>query len=284
MSKKQIVYLNGKFLQIKNAKVSVLDRGFLFGDGVYEVIPIYNGSAVGLTEHLERLQHSLDAIKIPLKINVKNFENLFKTLLEKNSAMTGAYSIYLQITRGAASERGHAFPKEITPTVFAITKAIPQLSYENLRRGKSAITHEDIRWKYCHIKSISLLPTLLLFDKAVEAHADETILIRNGYALEGTSSNIFIVEKGVIFTPPLSEENLSGVTRNLILKLARENNFVLHEEEISKDRLFSADEIWISSSSRGIFPIVKLDEKIISKSKPGEVWEKMIRLYIDQTR
>ncbi|MFA6409350.1 MAG: aminotransferase class IV [Gammaproteobacteria bacterium] len=284
MSKQQIVYLNGKFLQIKNAKISVLDRGFLFGDGVYEVIPIYNGSAVGLREHLERLQHSLDAIKISLKIDVKTFESIFKSLLEKNSATTGAYSIYLQITRGAASERGQAFPKEITPTIFAITKAIPPLSYETLRHGKSAVTHEDIRWKYCHIKSISLLPTLLLFDKAVEANADETILIRNGYALEGTSSNVFIVEKGIIFTPPLSEENLSGVTRNLILKLARENNFVLREEEILKDRLFSADEVWISSSSRGIFPIVKLDGKIIGNGKPGKIWDRMIKLYINQTR
>jgi len=275
-----IVYLNGGFLPIEQATISVLDRGFLLGDGIYEVIPVYDSKFLGLDGHLERLQHSLDSIKLPLQVKQTELKNIFLKLLEKNQAMQGAYSIYLQITRGPAPERTHAFPKITQPTLFATLKPISPLSYDNLKTGRAAITHEDIRWKYCHIKSISLLPTVLMMQKAHEANAEEAILIRDGYALEGTSSNVFIVQGNVIYTPPLSEENLSGVTRSAILKLAKQNNIPLIERKIKAIELFAADEVWISSSTRGIFPIIKLDNKIISDGKPGKIWDQMIHLYL----
>jgi D-alanine transaminase len=276
----QIVYLNGEFLPVTEAKISVLDRGFLFGDGVYEVIPVYNGIPFGLSGHLERLQTSLNNISLNLKIDQKFFAAIFHELLKRNHALEKPHSIYLEVTRGSALERNHAFPQEITPTIFAITKAIKPLSYAELSLGKSAVTAEDIRWKYCHIKSISLLPTLLLFQKAVAAHADETILIRDGYALEGTSSNVFIVKNGVIYTPPLSEENLSGITRDMVLKLAKNNEIPLEEKQITSSELFTADEVWISSSTRGIYPIIKLDGKPVADGGIGPIWQKMIKLYL----
>jgi D-alanine transaminase len=277
-----IVYLNGEFLPASAAKISVFDRGFLFGDGVYEVLPAYSGKPFRLAEHLARLQHSLDATRIELDTKQVDFATIFAKLLQHNNAIiSNDYSIYLQVTRGAPSERTHAFPQPpVAPTIFACTKRIKPLSYEELSRGKSAITAIDTRWKYCHIKSISLLPTILLFQQAADAHCDETILLRNGYALEGTSSNVFIVNDGVIVTPPLSKESLSGVTRDLILHILRENRLSFKERRIKAAELQRADEVWISSSTRAIFPIVKLDGKIVGSGKPGAIWHKVIKLYL----
>lgn len=277
---RRIVYLNDKFSPITEAKISVLDRGFLFGDGVYEVVSVYSGKPFHLNEHLQRLQHSLDAIKLPLNVCEIDFAKIIAELLQLNSANQGDHSLYIQITRGVAEERTHNFPQQVTPTVFLMTKPIKPISYEELSRGKKAITQLDIRWKYCHIKSTSLLPSILLFQAAVDAGCDEAILIRDGYAIEGTSSNIFIVKNSQIITPPLSQENLSGVTRDLILQILRNNALPFQEKNIAEQELFEADEVWISSSTRGIFPIIELNGKAIGNGVVGPLWQKVMQLYL----
>lgn len=277
----RIVYLNHKFLPLKQAKISMLDRGFLFGDGVYEVIPVLNGKPFHLREHLKRLQQSLRAIKCKFNLDYAKFEKNILKLLRLNWANQGDYSVYLQITRGVDTDRNRNLPPHLKPTIFMLIKPVAPLSDQELKKGKCAVTAVDIRWQYCHIKSISLLPTLLLVDKAMRANCEETILIRDDKVLEGTSSNVFVVKNNKVFTPLLSVNNLSGITRDLIMKLARKNKISIIEKNISKKFLQSADEIWITSSTRGIYPIVKLDGKKVGKGAVGKIWEKMIEIYFD---
>ncbi|MCL5261555.1 MAG: aminotransferase class IV [Gammaproteobacteria bacterium] len=279
---KNIVYLNGKFLPAAQAKISVFDRGFLFGDGVYEIIPVFNGNSFGLREHLLRLKKSLAAIKIVSGcFQIKNMEKILLKLLRINQTKACDYAIYLQITRGVTKERNFNFPKKILPTIFATIKPILPFSYSALKQGKTAITLEDIRWKHCNIKTIALLPSVLLYQQVYAANCDEGILIRNGFVLEGISSNIFVIKKGKIYTPPLTGENLGGVTRDLLLKLLAKTKLPVIERKIKQNELKAADEIWVSSSSRGIFPIVKLDGRLIKNGKPGPIWEKAIAIYLE---
>lgn len=271
----RLVYLNGKFIPLKKAQISVLDRGFLFGDGVYEVISVHDGKASHLREHLKRLRQSLRAIHCHFVVNCIQFEKDILKLLRLNRAHQGNYSVYVQITRGVDTDRNRNLPRKLKPTVFALVKRVNAPTYQELKKGKAAITAVDIRWQYNHIKSISLLPSLLLADRALRAGCEETILIRDGKVLEGTSSNVFVVKNGKIFTPLLSENNLSGVTRDLILKLARKNKIPIVEKNIAENFLRSVDEIWITSSTRGIYPIVKLNGKRVGNGKAGKMWERM---------
>lgn len=276
----QLVYLNGKFIPISEATVSVLDRGFLFGDGVYEVVPVYHGKPFRLDEHLARLQHSLQAILLPEKVANEQIKAAILELLQKNNITVGDHSIYIQITRGAAAERDFHFSSSLEPTIFIAHKAVQSLSFTELQRGKNAITLEDIRWKYCHIKSISLLPSILLYQQVYAQNCYEGILLRDGYAIEGISSNIFIVKNNTIITPPLSAENLSGVTRDLILQIMQQNNIQYREQSITAEQLLQADEVWISSSTRGIMPITSLNAKVVNSGKAGPVWECVAKLYL----
>lgn len=279
---KNIIYLNGKYVPLKKAKISVLDRGFLFADGVYEAIPIYNGKPFRGKQHLQRLARSLLGIKMPMPLSCEQWENVFKTLIKKNNIEQGNYNIYLQVTRGAAKTRRHAFPENVAPTVFAMaSKSTHNLPYDVLCQGKSAITALDCRWQYCNIKSVSLLPNVLLSRQAKVANGCEAILIRDGYAIEGASSNLFIVKDGIIITPPLSSYILSGITREFILELAEQNNMLYREQQIAKAELEQADEIWISSSTREIYPITKLDGNNVGDGEVGPLWKKIIKLYRD---
>lgn len=275
-----IVYLNGEFVQLAEAKVSVLDRGFLFGDGAYEVIPIYHGKPFRMPEHLARLQHSLNAIKIMHRFAWNEIELSLLELLQRNAIEAGDHLLYVQVTRGVDIERNFAINADLVPTVLALTKKIAPISFEELRRGKSAITLEDTRWKHCAIKSISLLPSVLLYHEVFSSGCNEGILIRDGYALEGVSSNIFIVKQGNIITPPLSENNLSGVTRDLLLKLLQENGISYKEQKITYSELVCADEIWISSSTRGLMPITKLNNEAVGNGLAGPMWEQVAKIYL----
>lgn len=274
----RIVYLNDQFLPLKKARISVLDRGFLFGDGVYEVILVRNGEPSHLGEHLKRLRLSLHAIGCCFIVNYVQFKKNILKLLRLNCANQGDYSIYLQVTRGVDIDRNRNLPRHLKPTVFMLVKPVNTLTYQELQKGKAAITAVDIRWQYNHIKSISLLPTLLLVDRALRAGCEETILIRDGRILEGTSSNVFIVKNSRIFTPLLSKNNLSGVMRDLIMKLARKNKISIVEKNITEKFLHNADEIWITSSTRGIYPIVKLNGKKVGYGKAGKMWERMTEI------
>lgn len=275
-----IVYLNGNYCPDSEACVSVLDRGFIFGDGVYEVIPAYNGKLFRLSEHLQRLQSNLDAIRIQSPFNQQQWEDLLSELIDRNqnNSDTGHFSVYLQVTRGAA-KRDHALPENIQPTVFAMANPLQPPTKEDLKDGIKAVTADDYRWRNCQIKAISLLPNVLLRQQAIDEGATESILIRDGFATEGAASNLFIVENDKLVTPPKGPFLLPGITRDLILELAAQNDIPFEESEISRERLFDADEIWVTSSTKEILPITILDNKPVGSGTPGPAWENMVDLF-----
>ena len=275
-----IVYLNGKFCPDTQACVSVLDRGFIFGDGVYEVIPAYNRNLFRLPEHLQRLQNNLDAIRIQNPNSLKQWEELLGELINKNlgNSDTGHFSVYLQVTRGVA-KRDHALPPNTEPTVFAMANPLQPPKKEDLEKGIKAITTDDYRWRNCQIKAISLLPNVLLRQMAIDEGATESILLREGFATEGAASNVFIVENQKLLTPPKGPFLLPGITRDLILELAASNNITFEETDISRERLFDANEIWTTSSTKEILPVTILDNKIVGSGSPGPIWSKMVDLF-----
>lgn len=271
-SQEQIVYLNGEFLPLSAAKVSVMDRGFLLGDGVYEVIPVYGGQPFRMAEHLERLERSLAGIRMAPPLDAATWEGVFRRLIEGGHDQ----SIYLQVTRGAAPKRDHAFPKEpVPPTVFAMCTPIAPIP----AAGVSAITVPDIRWQWCHIKAITLLANVLLRQQAVEEGCAEAILVRDGYAIEGAASNLFVVLDGVMLTPPKSNDILPGITRDLAVELAQAHGLPLEERKIELDELRRAEEVWVTSSTREILPVVELDGVKVGAGVPGPVWIRMNDLY-----
>lgn len=267
------VYLNGRYLPLSEATISVLDRGFLFGDGVYEVIPSYLGHLFHFDEHMERLQNSLSGIRIPNPHTKEQWHAILKPLLDP---ALNQY-IYLQITRGAADKRDHAFPKAIQPTVFAMSSAIVPLAGQN--SGIKAITLEDGRWRQCHIKAITLLANILFRQEAVDRDCTEAILVRGDQVTEGAASNVFAVINGVLVTPPKSNDILPGITRDVILEIAQNNHISYREEPISLNALINADEIWLTSSTREIMPVIELDSRPVGDGKPGALWHTMNQLF-----
>jgi D-alanine transaminase len=276
-----VAYLNGDFLPLEDARVSVLDRGFLFGDGIYEVIPVYGGRLFRLARHLARLRNSLDGVRIDNPLTDPHWETMLVELVARNAG--GDQAVYLKVTRGADRKRDHGFPSGVRPTVFAMSSPMPAPRDPALESGVSAITLADIRWKLCNIKAITLLPNVLLRQQAIDAGSVEAILINNGYAIEGAASNVFIVKNGLITTPALSSALLPGITRDLILELAAGNAMPYREADVPEADLHTADEIWLTSSTREISPVVTLDERPVGDGRPGPVWKKMIGLYQDYT-
>ncbi len=268
-----MIYLNGTFMPLQDAKVSVMDRGFLFGDGVYEVIPVYGGKPFRLQEHLRRLDDSLRGIRMESPLSDSEWLRIFLNLIE------GPHDqyLYLQVTRGAAPKRDHAIPKGIEPTVFVMCSPITVIPPE----GVKAVTVPDVRWQWCHIKAITLLSNVLLRQEALDKGAIEGILVRDERVIEGAASNVFAVLDGVLVTPPKSNELLPGITRDLILELAEANGIAYAERQIPLDAFLKAEEIWLTSSTREILPVVTLDEAPVGNGQPGPVWQRMYQLYQD---
>lgn len=276
------VYLNGKFVPIEEALIPVTDRGFLFGDGVYEVIPAYGGRLFRLSHHLRRLQNSLDGIRLDNPYNDAEWKTILSTLLKHNRGTAGVnddQSVYLQVTRGSAAKRDHSFPENVIPTVFASSNPITEPDPAVTERGIAAITLDDIRWHHCDIKAVTLLPNVLLRQQAADQNAAEAILIRNGLVIEGSSSNVFVIEESNILTPAKGPQMLPGITRDLVLELARRHGLSCRETDISEEQLREADEIWITSSTREIIPVTMLDAKAVGRGAPGPVWKTMIEFY-----
>jgi D-alanine transaminase len=257
------VYLNGDFLPEDQACVSILDRGFIFGDGVYEVIPAYGKRPFRFEEHLQRLQNSLDGIRITNPHTAEEWQYRIQKVID---------------TRGAA-KRDHAFPSDVKPTVLIMSNALTTPDAQTLQTGVAAITTEDIRWIYCHIKAICLLPNVLLRQKAIEAESAEAILIRDGLATEGAASNLFVVHDGILRTPPKGPLLLPGITRDLVLELAAENKIPYEEANILEGDLSRVEEIWLTSSTKEILPVTRLDGKPVGSGKPGPAWERMYNAY-----
>ena len=273
-----IVYLNGEYLPLSQAKVSVLDRGFLFGDGVYEVIPSYSGNLFRIQDHLLRLQTSLERIRLGFSYSLEEWLEILVPLLDKEKDQ----SIYLQITRGVAPKRDHAFPKTPHPTIFASCSDIQPIS--DLELGVKAVTMEDNRWEMCNVKATTLLANVLMKQEAIEQGAAEAILYKEGYVTEGATSNLFAIIDNILTTPIKSTNILPGITRQVVLELAKQNDIPVKEEAISLESLRLADEIWITSSTREIVPIVQLDSKKIGDGKPGIIWHDMNQLFQDYKR
>lgn len=278
------VFLNGEFLPQDQATISVMDRGFLFGDGVYEVIPVYNDKLFRFEQHLERLTRSLAAIELDMDLQFLRWQEIFTKLMALNPQNGPNQALYFQITRGCGQERQHAFPEKVKPTLFALTMPLNPIPIEELSKGKKAILLPDSRWEFCYIKATSLLANVLLYQKALDAHVSEAILVRNHEVLEGSTSNVFIVKDHIIQTPPLSDYILGGITRELVLELAHENGLPCEEKSLTVSEVQQADEIWITSTTREIYPIVLLDEISINQGQPGPIWQTMIRLYRDFIR
>lgn len=277
-----IVYLNTEYLPIDQAKVSVLDRGFLFADGVYEVIPAYGGHLLRMQEHMQRLQNNLDAIRLENPLSHQQWQEIIEKLLldNPNTGPGDDKSIYLQVTRGASAIRNHGFPQMVKPTVFMMVNELAPVNKESLRAGVAAITLDDIRWKACHVKSISLLGNILLRQQAEDVGAAEAILISDGLVTEGAASNVFVVIDNILVTAPIGNRLLPGITRDLVLELAAAHNVVYQERNFTEAELLSASEIWLTSSTKEILPVVKLNGKPVANGQFGPIWENMIDLYM----
>ncbi|MDP1548837.1 MAG: D-amino acid aminotransferase [Nitrosomonas sp.] len=271
-----MIYLNGKFMPIEEACIPVLDRGFIFGDGIYEVIPAYSRKPFRLAKHLNRLQHSLDGIRLKNPLSNADWESLLEQVIAKNDGED--QYLYLHITRGVA-KRDHAFPVNVPPTVFIMSNPLLPPPAELLISGASAITAIDNRWIRCDVKAISLLPNVLLRQLAVDVHAIETILIRDGFLTEGAASNIFVVKDNMLLAPPKSHLMLPGITYDVILELAAANQIAHEVREISEAEIRAADEILLTSSTKEIMPITLLDNKSVSNGKPGAMFTQLHTLY-----
>lgn len=268
------VYLNGQYIPLDEAKVSVMDRGFLFGDGVYEVIPCYFGQLFHFQAHVDRLTASLAGIRMVNPYTTEQWLDIFKPLMDVSENQY----IYVQITRGVAPKRDHAFPENTPPTIFAMCNNI--VPFAGLESGVKAITLDDSRWQFCNIKAIALLAHLLHRQDAVEKDCAEAILInRDGFVTEGAASNLFAVIDGVLLTPPKSNQILAGITRDVILELAAKNNIACREADISLAELKTATEIWVTSSTREIIPVVELDGVAVADGKVGTVWYAMNSIF-----
>lgn len=274
---KNIVYLNGHYLPIEDAKVSVMDRGFLFGDGIYEVVPVFGSKLLRLDEHLVRLQNSLNRISLRNPHTDNEWAEIFATLLAKNDGDDRA--IYLQISRGAYSKRDLSTSDDFPPTIFAMVLQVTPPDIEVLSAGISVITVDDFRWNACDIKSTSLVASVMLRQQASDADVEDAILIRNGLVTEGTASNVFLVKNNVVITPPTGLQLLPGITRDLVIEIAKNNAIIVEEREIKEAELYTADEIWMTSSTREIAPVIRLNGDMVSAGVAGDQWKRMMDLY-----
>ena len=271
-----MIYLNGAFMPIEEARIPVLDRGFIFGDGVYEVIPVYSRRPFRVAEHLLRLQHSLDGICLQNPHTDAEWGKLLEQIIAGNQGED--QYIYLHLTRGVA-KRDHAFPKGVTPTVFIMSNPLLIPPPALLTSGVSAITANDNRWLRCDIKAISLLPNVLLRQMAVDAGAVETILLREGFMTEGAASNIFVARDGKLLAPPKNHLMLPGITYDVVLELAAAHAIPHEVREISEFEVRTAQELLLTSSTKEVLPITQLDGKPVGNGKPGAMFARLHQLY-----
>ena len=271
------VYLNGEFVDAAQACLPITDRGLLFGDAVYEVVPAYGGHLFRPRQHLERLDRSLAEIRMANPLSHDAWLEVLQHLTEQLGHVD--QHLYLQVTRGAYPVRSHAIPEPARPNLFAFTYTAPEPDPQMARDGIAAITLDDIRWQRCDIKATTLLANVLAHSRARDEQAEEAILVRDGQAMEGTASNLFIVSNGLLITPPKSDRLLPGVTRDLVLELAREHGLPYAEAAIGLPELEIADEVWLTSSTREIMPVTRLNGRPVGDGAPGPAWHRINTLF-----
>ncbi len=274
-------YLNGRFLPIEEASIPVLDRGFIYGDGVYEVIPVYDREPFHLDRHLARLARSLASVRIANPYDVAAWESLIRTLIGHHD--DAGQSIYLQVTRGVA-KRDHAFPKDTPPTVFMMSNPLVTPSPALVASGVAAVTATDNRWFRCDVKSTSLLANVLLRQFAVDHGGAEAVLLRDGFLTEGSSSNIFVVRDGIVATPSRSHLMLTGVTLDVVADIAVDAGIPFEMRDVHESEVRSADELWLASSTREVLAITTLDGRPVGNGVPGPMFHRLYRLFQDHKR
>ncbi|WP_297462067.1 D-amino acid aminotransferase [Ferrovum sp.] len=270
------VYLNGVFLPLEEARIPVLDRGFLFGDGVYEVIPVYGRKPLALGAHLDRLEHSLAGIRLDNPLERTAWVSLLERLIQE--ATTPDQSLYLQVTRGVAP-RDHGFPSGVSPTVFAMSKPLTPVPSAWVQAGVAAVTRRDDRWLHCDLKTTALLANVLLRQQALDEGAVECLLLRAGFLTEGAASNVVLVVDGVLCSPPRNSLLLAGITLDLVLHLAAQLGMAHAERPVTEEELRSAEEIWITSSTREMVPVTRLDGKFVGAGQPGPIGLRLLSAY-----
>lgn len=273
-----MVFLNGQFLPIEEARVPVLDRGFIFGDGVYELVPVYSRVAFRLEEHLARLERSLRETRIRNPYSRREWSDILYRVVDAQPFED--QGVYFQVTRGVA-RRDHSFPKDAQPTVFMMSNALVTPPREAIQNGVAAVSAQDYRWLRCDIKSISLIGNCLLRQLSAEAGAAETILLRDGKLTEASASNVFLVKQGVIVSPPKTHLILPGITYDVVLELARAGGMPLELREVTEVELRGADEIWLTSSSKEVLAVASLDSRPVGAGQPGPLFARMYALYQD---
>jgi D-alanine transaminase len=266
-------YLNGVFVPLQEARISPLDRGFLYSDGVYEVMPVYEGRPFRFESHAERLTRSLARIQMEDPHTRSEWREILSTLIKRNS--NGNQYVYWQVTRGAEFGRNHAPLPKIPRTVFAFCAPLPLTSAATLENGVACVTAQDTRWAWCDIKSVSLLANVLLRQEAVDAGAAETILLKDGQVREASASAVHVVIDGVIVSPPQSRAILPGTTRGAMEEVAASAGITYRSEPVSEQQLRVANEIWISAATREVQPVTTLDGKPVGTGKPGPVWRRI---------
>jgi len=273
-----LCYLNGEFMPLADARIPVLDRGFIFGDGVYEVIPAYGRVLFRLEQHLARLAYSLRSIRLANPHDARTWATLLGTVVDRNP--WDDQSVYLQVTRGVAP-RSHEFPRTTPPTVFIMANPLKTPPPETRERGVAVVTREDYRWRRCDIKSVSLLANVLLRQEAEDAGAAETVLLRDGNVTEASASNVYVVKNGVIASPPKDNLILPGITYDLVLELARAAGLPVEVRPVAAAELLAADEVWLSSSTREVQPVTRVDGEPVGTGKPGPDFARMYQLFQD---
>jgi D-alanine transaminase len=272
MNPEQIVYLNGDFVALADAKVSVLDRGFIYGDGVYEVIPAYGRRPFRMPQHLARLSRSLDGIRLANPHSDAQWQRLVEAIVAKQPFDDQA--VYLQITRGVA-RRDHAFPAGVPATVFMMSNPLPLPSPEQVERGVAVVTAEDNRWLRCDLKTTSLLGNVLMRQLAADASAVETVMFRDGWLTEASASNVLVVRDGTVLAPPKDNHILPGITYDATLEVTRVAGVPLEVRPVAKDEALSADEMWISSSTKEVLAVTTVDGRPFAGGTPGPVFRKV---------
>jgi D-alanine transaminase len=276
-----MIFLNGRFMPIEEARVPVLDRGFIFGDGVYELVPVYSRAPFRLDEHLARLERSLAAVRIRNPYSRAEWRDIILRLVALQPFED--QGVYFQVTRGVA-KRDHAFPKDVAPTVFVMANPLVNPPAEQVERGAAAVTAVDNRWLRCDIKSISLVGNVLLRQHSADVGAVETILFRDRKLTEASASNVFVVKRGALLSPPKSNLILPGITYDVVVEIAQSAGIPLELRDVTEDEVRAADEIFVSSSSKEVLAIVQLDGRPVGEGRPGPVFRRVHQLYQDFKR